>query len=79
MKTEVFEFTSDGHLEAITESSEWRRLTDDMSELDIKLQQETAGVSITEMMQEANSMQIALGDKTPKTNENSRGEDENGK
>lgn len=79
MKTEVFEFTSDGHLEAITESSEWRRLTDDMSELDIKLQQETAGVSITEMMQEANSMQIALGDKIPKTNENSRGEDENGK
>lgn len=50
-----------------------------MSELDIQLQKQTSDVSVTEMMQEANSMQIALGDKAPKTNENSRGEDGNGK
>ena len=79
MVAEVFEFGSDGHLQAITESSEWRRFTDDMSELDIQLQKQTSDVSVTEMMQEANNMQIALGDKTPKTNENSRGEDGNGK
>lgn len=77
--SEVFKVGSDGHLETITGSTEWRRLTDDMSELDIKLQQETAGVSITEMMQEADSIKIALEDKTLKINENSRGEDENGK
>ena len=56
-----------------------RRFTDDMSELDIELQKQTSDVSITEMMQEANDMQVTLGAKTPKTNENSRGEDGNGK
>lgn len=50
-----------------------------MSELDIELQKQTADVSITEMMQEADSLQVTLGDKTPKTNENSRGEGNNGK
>ena len=50
-----------------------------MSELDIELQKQTSDVSITEMMQEADSMKIALEDKTTKTNVNSRGEDENGK
>lgn len=45
-----------------------------MSELDIELQKQTSDVSTIEMMQEADSMQVTLGDKAPKTNENSRGE-----
>ncbi len=50
-----------------------------MSELDIELKKQTSDVSITEMMQEADDLQVVLGDKTPKTNENSRGEGNNGK
>ena len=50
-----------------------------MSELDIELQKQTADVSITEIMQEADSLQVALGDKTPKTDENLREEGNNGK
>ncbi len=50
-----------------------------MSELDIQLQKQTSDVSVTEMIQEANDMQVALGAKTPKTNENLRGEDGNDK
>lgn len=50
-----------------------------MSELDIQLQEQTSDVSVIEMMQEANDMQVVLGAKTPKTNENSRGEDEHDK
>ena len=69
----VYSLNDDGKL-TLSETGVSRRLTDDMSELDIKLQQETAGVSVTEMMQEADSMQMILGDKTPKTNENSREE-----
>ena len=45
-----------------------------MSELDIELQKQTADVSITEMMQEADSMQVALSSKEPRTEENSIGE-----
>ena len=52
-----------------------------MSEIDIELQKQTiaAGVSITEMMQEANSMQVALSSKETRTEENSIGEGYNGK
>ena len=49
-----------------------------MSELDIQLKEQTSDVSITEMIQEADSMQVALSSKEPRTEENSIGEDENG-
>ena len=45
-----------------------------MSEIDIELQKQTTDVSITEMMQEADSMQVALSSKEPRTEENSIGE-----
>lgn len=48
-----------------------------MSEIDIELQKQTADVSITEMMQEADSMQVALS--SNRTEENSIGEDNDGK
>lgn len=50
-----------------------------MSELDIELQKQTADVSITEMMQEVDSMQGVLSSKETKTEEISIGEDNNGK
>ena len=50
-----------------------------MSEIDIELQKQTADVSITEMMQEADGMQITLSSKEPITEENSIGEDTSGK
>lgn len=50
-----------------------------MSELDIELQKQTSDVSTIEMMQEADIIQVALGDKAPKANENSRGKESNGK
>ena len=56
-------------------NGEERRLTDDMSELDIKLQQETSEVSVTEMMQEADSIKKALEQDTRNNQENAR-EDE---
>ena len=34
---------------------------------------------MTEMMQEADSMQVALGENIPKTSESLKGEDSNGK
>lgn len=46
-----------------------------MSELDIKLQQETSEVSVTEMMQEADSIKKALEQDTRNNQENAR-EDE---
>ena len=49
-----------------------------MSELDLQLKEQTSDVSITEMIQEADSMQVALSSKEPRTEENSIGEDENG-
>jgi len=58
---------------------EERRLIDDMSELDIELQNQTADVSIKEMMQIADSTHIALGGVTPKTEQNLTGEDIDGK
>jgi len=58
---------------------EERRLTDDMSELDIQLQNQTADVSIKEMMQLADSTHIALGGVNPKIEQNLTGEDINGK
>ena len=50
-----------------------------MSEIDIELQNQTTDVSITEMMQEADSMQVALSSKEPRTEENSIGEGNDGK
>ena len=52
-----------------------------MSEIDIELQKQTVGadVSIIEMMQEADSMQVALSSKEPRTEENLIGEGNNGK
>lgn len=50
-----------------------------MSELDIELQKQTADVSITEMMQEADSMQVAFASKEPIKEENSIGEGNDGK
>lgn len=50
-----------------------------MSELDIELQKQTSDVSTKEMMQEVDIIQVALGDKAPKVNENSRGEESDGK
>lgn len=50
-----------------------------MSEIDIELQKQTTDVSITEMMQEADSMQVALSSKEPRTEENSIGEGNDGK
>ncbi len=50
-----------------------------MSELDIELQNQTADVSITEMMQAVDSMQIALGSVIPKTEQILIGEDIDGK
>lgn len=57
---------------------EKRRFTDDMSELDIELQKQTADISITEMMQDADRMQVALSSKEPRMEENSIGEGNNG-
>mgnify|MGYP005774655455 FL=1 len=50
-----------------------------MSEIDIELQKQTTDVSITEMMQEADSMQVALSSKEPRTEENLIGEGNDGK
>lgn len=50
-----------------------------MSELDIELQKQTDDVSLIEMMQEADSMQVALSSKEPGMEENSIGEGNNGK
>ncbi len=58
---------------------EERRFTDDRSQLDIELQKQTADVSITEMMQEADNMQVALSSKEPRMEENSIGEGNDGK
>ena len=53
-----------------------RRYTDDLSELDIQLQQQTSDVSITEMMQETEQLEKAIKsiDKDP---EDITREDEN--
>ena len=50
-----------------------------MSEIDIELQKQTADVSITEMMQVADSMRVALSSKEPRTEENSIEEGNDGK
>ena len=50
-----------------------------MSELDIEMQKQTADVSIIEMMQVADNMQVKLGCITPKTEQISIGEDSDGK
>jgi len=79
--SEMFTIDDNGNLQILPSDSEWRRLTDDMSEIDIELQKQTvaADVSITEMMQEADSMQVSLSSKEPRTEENSIGEGNNGK
>ena len=56
-----------------------RRFTDDMSELDVELQKQTADVSIIEMMREADSMQVALSSKESRTEGNLIGEGNNGR
>ena len=52
-----------------------------MSEIDIEFQKQTlaANVSISEMMQEADSMQVDLYSKEPRKEENSIGEGNDGK
>jgi len=52
-----------------------------LTKLDIELRKQTlaANVSITEMMQEADSMQVALSSKEPRMEENSIGEGNDGK
>lgn len=50
-----------------------------MSELDIELQKQTQGVSVTEMIQEANTMGIALNGKEVDTGEIPIGDDKDGK
>ncbi len=50
-----------------------------MSELDIQLQQQTADVSITEMMQETEHMKGVLESEEKKTEEISREDGNNGK
>lgn len=50
-----------------------------MSELDIELQKQTVDVSIPEMMQEANSMQVALSSKETRMEGNSIGKGNEGK
>lgn len=74
---EYFKIKPDGTVEKIEGVK--RRFTDDMSELDIELQKQTADVSITEMMKETDSMQVALSSKEPRTKENSIGEGNDGK
>ena len=64
----VYSLNENGEL-VLSETGTLRRIIDDMSEVDIKLQQETSNVSITEMMKETDAMKMILGDKTPKTNE----------
>ena len=66
----VYSINNDGLL-VLSEVGVLRRINDDMSELDIILQQETANVSITEMMNEANSMHGILEEKIKKSNEQS--------
>ena len=50
-----------------------------MSELDIELQNQTADVSVTEMMQLADSMHVTAGSITPQTQQILIGEDIDGK
>lgn len=58
---------------------EERRITDDMSELDIQLQNQTENVSIKEIMQLADSMHISLGGISPEPGQILTGEDIDGK
>lgn len=50
-----------------------------MSELDIELQNQTADVSITEMMRVVDSMHVALESVSPETEQISIGDDIDGK
>ena len=56
-----------------------RRFTDDMSELDIQLQEQTSEVSVSEMMQEADSIKKVLEQNTKNNQEDTREDEYNGK
>ena len=47
-----------------------RRITDDMSEVDVQLQKQTSGVSVIEMMQEADIIKKTLEQNTRSNQEN---------
>ena len=51
-----------------------RRFSDDMSRLDIELQEQTQGVSMTEMKQEAESIKTQLQQREPQQIEQEQGE-----
>lgn len=51
-----------------------RRFSDDMSRLDIELQEQTQGVSMTEMKQKAESIKTQLQHREPQQIEQEQGE-----
>ena len=56
-----------------------RRITDDMSEIDVQLQKQTSEVSVIEMMQEADIIKKTLEQNTRSNQENTREDEYNGK
>ena len=56
-----------------------RRITDDMSEVDVQLQKQTSEVSVIEMMQEADIIKKTLEQNTRSNQENTREDEYNGK
>lgn len=56
-----------------------RRITDDMSEVDVQLQKQTSEVSVIEMMQEADMIKKTLEQNTKSNQENTREDEYNGK
>ena len=65
-KIYFFTIKDDGNIEE-AKYGETRRFLDDMSKLDIELSEETADVSLTEMMEETNNLKVALSSKEYKT------------
>lgn len=65
-KIYFFTIKDDGNIEE-AKYGEPRRFLDDMSKLDIELSEETADVSLTEMMEETNNLKVALSSKEYKT------------
>jgi len=72
----IYIINEDGTLQLL-EVGEKRRFTDDMSELDIKLKEQTEDVSVIEMIEGANDLQMALKLDERVSEESSRGEEEN--
>ena len=56
-----------------------RRITDDMSEVDVQLQKQTSEVSVIEIMQEADMIKKTLEQNTKSNQENTREDEYNGK